>query len=125
MVCMHALSWQLWTTILALKESNREPKVERYKTVYSKVTLFWVAPKIIKEKEKAFINDILEVLFTAGITEEPLQLEDTPKNIATVPFPGKKEVIASHSSRFLLKNLSVDIAQSTFTCSNLTIETLE
>ena len=27
MGCKHALSWQLCTTILALKESNREPKM--------------------------------------------------------------------------------------------------
>ena len=33
----------------------------------------------MEKKKTAFINDILEVLFTAGITEEPLQLESTSK----------------------------------------------
>ena len=54
----------------------------------------------MEKKEKAFIEDILEVLYTAGIHEEPIQLEDTPMNIANVAYPGKEEVIASHSSRF-------------------------
>ena len=26
--CKHALTWQLWATIVALKESDREPKME-------------------------------------------------------------------------------------------------
>ena len=48
------------------------------------------------KRGKAFINDILEVSFTAGITEETLQSESTLKNIAKVPHPEKKEVIASY-----------------------------
>ena len=54
----------------------------------------------MKKKEKIFINDVLEVLFTAGITQEPFQLESPPKNIAKVSYPGKREVIISHSSQF-------------------------
>ena len=61
----------------------------------------WVAGKIMEKKEKAFINDILVALFTAGITEEPFQLDTTTKNISKVPYAGRKEVIASHSSGFL------------------------
>ena len=47
------------------------------------------------KREKAFINDILENSLTAGITEEPLQLESIPKNLAKVSYPEKQEVIAS------------------------------
>ena len=83
------------------KQSRTKDGKLRYNTVYFKVTSSWVERKIMGKKEKAFINDVLEVLFTVGITEEPLHLESTTKIIAKVPYPGKKEVIPSHSSRFL------------------------
>ena len=40
--------------------------------------------KDLERKDKAFIKDILEVLYTAGIHEMPIQLEDTHENIANV-----------------------------------------
>ena len=55
------------------------------------------------KKEKTFINDILKVLYNNDIHKEPVQLESTPKNIASVPYPGKNKVIASYSSRFVVK----------------------
>ena len=100
MVCMHVLSWQYMdhNSGIKRKQSRTKNGKLRYNTVYSKVTSSWVARKIIEKKEKAFINDILEVLFTTGITEEPFQLESTPKNIAKVPYPRKRK---SYASRFL------------------------
>ena len=44
----------------------------------------------MKKKKKVFINDILEVSFTAGIAEEPLQLESTPKIIKIIILEKRK-----------------------------------
>ena len=85
------------------KQSQTKEGYLRFNTVFPKVTSSWV-PKTIKEKkEKTFINDILEVLYNDDIHKEPVQLESTPKNIANVPYPGKNIVIASYSSRFVVK----------------------
>ena len=60
----------------------------------------------MEKNDKVFIKDILEVLYTVGFHEKSIQLEDNPKNIANVAYPGKEEVIASYSSRFLVKTSS-------------------
>ena len=62
-----------------------------------------------REKGKSLHQWHVISLFTAGITEESFQLESTPKSIAKVSYPGKKEVIASYSSRFFIEESTLDI----------------
>ena len=73
----------------------------RFKTVYSKVSASWVAKKIMEDKDKSYITEILIAIWE--VTEKKLsgpELEAVPKNIAPVPNPGKEAVIQAHTTRF-------------------------
>ena len=73
----------------------------RYKTVYSKVSNTWVLKKIMVEKDKTFLKDILKTIW--DVTKSNLShvnLEQTPKNISAAEYPGKDVIIQKHVSRF-------------------------
>ena len=77
----------------------------RYKTVSSKVSSSWVAKKIMENKNKSYVDDILSILWevsSSNITGP--KIESVPKNIAKTGYPGKSEVINAHTSRFVCKN---------------------
>lgn len=74
---------------------------KKFKTVYSKVSAAWVAKKIMEDKDKVFLTEILNVIWE--VTDRNLEgpvLEPIPRNIAPVPNPGKEIIIKAHSSRF-------------------------
>ena len=74
---------------------------KKYKTVYSKVSSSWVAKKIMEDKNKTFIQDILQTIWeVTGKNLKGPVLEATPKNIAPIPNPGKSKVVKSPVSRF-------------------------
>ena len=50
-----------------------------------------------------FLKLIIFQRFFENLKGKRVQLESTPKNIATVPNPGKQELIKAHKSRFLDK----------------------
>ena len=87
---------------IARQQAKTKAGKLRYNTVFSKVTASWVAKRIMEEKNKTFITEILEKLRSPdnlkGVT---VNLENIPKNIATEPNPGKEKLIAEHRSRFM------------------------
>ena len=83
------------------QQAQTKEGVPRYKTVSSKVSADWVAKKIMVEKDKSFIQDILKTIRKASESNMVhVTLEETPKNISTVEYPGKDVVIQRHVSRF-------------------------
>ena len=73
----------------------------RFKTVYTKVSAPWVAKKIMEDKDKSYIREILFTIWE--VTEKKLsgpELEAVPKHIAPVSNPGKEAVIQAHTTRF-------------------------
>ena len=74
----------------------------RFRTVCSKISAAWVAKKIMADKDKHYINDILAVIWE--VTNKGLrgpELESIPENIAPVPNPGKQAVVQAHTTRFI------------------------
>ena len=85
-------------------QSKTKDGKPRYRTVFSKVASNWVAKKIMERKKKTFIDEILHLLRTPeNMKGKRIQIESVPMNIATVPYPGKDEIIKAHKSRFLDK----------------------
>ena len=75
--------------------------IPRYNTVLSKVSSQWVAKRIMEDKEKTFIKDILSAVWRVSeLNMKHVSLEKTPKNLSTVEYPGKAQVIMKHTSRF-------------------------
>ena len=63
----------------------------RFKTVYSRITSSWVAKKIMDKKDKNFIQEILQAIWSVGFDRDKqiiCELEDIPRNIAKVLNPG-------------------------------------
>ena len=71
--------------------------IARYKTALSKVSANWVAKTIMEEKDKSFVQDILDIIWEVTKLNLPhVTLEETPKNLSTVQYPGKDEIIRRH-----------------------------
>lgn len=86
---------------IAREQAQTKTGVLRYKTVSSKVSDNWVAKKIMIEKDKSFIQDILNTIWDVSkLNLAHVILEKTPKNISTVEYPGKDVVVQRHMSRF-------------------------
>ena len=71
----------------------------RYKVTYSKISADWVAKKIMAQKDKTFLKDILSSIWEVSKSPQ-IEIEKTPKNLATIDNPGKEAVIQRHVSRF-------------------------
>ena len=75
--------------------------IPRYNTVLSNVSSQWVVKRIMEDKEKTFITDILKVVWRVSeLNMKHVSLEKTPKNLSTVEYPGKEQIIMKHTSRF-------------------------
>ena len=73
----------------------------RYKVVFSKVTGSWVSKKILVDKKRTYIKEIINEIRKIPENYKLKNREAVPKNIATYPNPGKEIVIKSKTSRFV------------------------
>ena len=86
------------------QQARTKDGIARYKTALSKVSANWVAKTIMEEKDKSFVQDILDIIWEVTKQNLPhVTLEETPKNLSTVQYPGKDEIIRRHMSRFTSK----------------------
>jgi hypothetical protein len=75
----------------------------RYKCVFPKRTKEWVAKPIYQSKEHSWREDLLHAccaVLQGDLVLRPMEPIICPPNIASKPKPCKRELIASHVSRF-------------------------
>ena len=88
-----------------VKQATKKDGTLKYKQSFSRVTQTWVVKKIVENKKREYLDELMEVTIktnpTSTVGHLP-NLEPIPQNIAPVEKPDKEESIMNMTTRFKL-----------------------